>query len=71
MGAELCKVCGAVATRIMDGGAYCSRHSNLSAHPDDAPPAPCVVCEAPSDRREYGLPFCPAHDSYDLPPRAA
>jgi hypothetical protein len=55
----------------MDGAAYCSAHSPYSARPGDPPPAPCAMCGAPSDRREYGLPFCPAHDFYDLPPRAA
>jgi hypothetical protein len=55
----------------MAGKQWCSRHTQYSAHPDDPAPDRCAVCEAPSNRREYGLPFCPAHNSYDLPPRAA
>lgn len=66
----LCVVCGATATRIMDGGTYCFRHSPHSPRPGDPPP-PCAVCEQPSDRREYGIPFCPAHSANDPPPQAA
>jgi predicted DNA-binding transcriptional regulator AlpA len=60
-----CWVCGSPATRVKGGRQCCSKHSQYSAGPDDPPPDPCAVarCGAPSNRREYGLPFCAAHNS--------
>jgi hypothetical protein len=58
-----CIVCGAAATRVMQGRDYCAEH-NVGHLSPEVPITPCEICGDPAVTKAAGRDVCRRHERF-------